>query len=60
MLVNKSVETPQGTVKFEGELEQNELDFVLKIGLNSLMRMGAIPFTSKEQQDLFVEPTPVQ
>ena len=28
MLVNKSIETPQGTVKFEGELEQKELDFV--------------------------------
>jgi len=47
MLVNKSIETPQGTVKFEGELEQNELDFVLKIGLNTLLTAGAIPFTTK-------------
>ena len=45
MLVNKSIETPQGTVKFEGELEQKELDFVLKVGLNFLMQQGAIPFT---------------
>ena len=47
MLVNKSIETEQGTVKFEGELEQNELDFILKIGLNTLLQMGAIPFTAK-------------
>jgi len=46
MLVNKSIETPQGTVKFEGELEQNELDFVLKLGLNMLLTQGAIPFTT--------------
>lgn len=51
MLVNKSIETPQGTVKFEGELEQKELDFVLKIGLNTLLTAGAIPFTMKEKEE---------
>lgn len=45
MLVNKSIETPQGTVKFEGELEQKELDFILKIGLNYLLTNGAISTT---------------
>lgn len=60
MLVSKSIETPQGTVKFEGELEQVELDFVLKIGLNTLMQMGAIPFTSKEEENISVEEPPVQ
>jgi hypothetical protein len=48
MLVNKSIETENGTVKFEGELEQNELDFVLKIGLNVLLTQGAIPYTTKK------------
>lgn len=48
MLVNKSIETPQGTVKFEGELEQQELDFILKVGLNFLLQNGAIPFTSAQ------------
>jgi hypothetical protein len=47
MLINKSIETENGTVKFQGELEQEELDFILKIGLNTLLQMGAIPFTSK-------------
>lgn len=48
MLVSKTIETPQGTVKFEGELEQQELDFVIKIGLNYLLQNGAIPFTSAQ------------
>jgi hypothetical protein len=47
MLVNKSIETPQGTVVFEGELSEQELDFVLKVGLNFLMQAGAIPMTLK-------------
>jgi hypothetical protein len=52
MLVNKSIETEKGTVKFEGELEQNELDFVLKLGLNLLLTQGAIPFTTAAKADM--------
>jgi len=51
MLVNKSIETPQGTVKFEGELEQKELDYVLKIGLNYFLTHGAIPMTVAKQEE---------
>ena len=51
MHVNKSLETPEGTVKFEGELEPKELDLVLKIGLNYLLQMGALPFTTKQVED---------
>lgn len=58
MLVSKAIETPQGTVKFEGELEPNELDFVIKIGLNTLLRLGAIPFTTKsDESDIAVPET---
>jgi hypothetical protein len=57
MLVNKSIETPTGTIKFEGELEQNELDFVLKIGLNTLLTAGAIPFTTKTSDNTIVHET---
>ena len=46
MNISKAIETPQGTVKFEGELEQKELDFVLKIGLNVLLTNGALPYTT--------------
>lgn len=60
MLVSKSIETRQGTVKFEGELDPVELDFVLQIGLNTLMQMGAIPFSSKKEEDINTEASPVQ
>jgi hypothetical protein len=62
MLVNKSLETEKGTVKFEGELEQHELDFVLKIGLNTLLQLGAIPFTTKHEDSEIAVPdkAPVQ
>jgi hypothetical protein len=46
MLVCKTLETPEGHVKFEGELEPNELDLVIKLGLNYLLQMGALPLTS--------------
>ena len=52
MLVNKAIETENGTVKFEGELEPKELDFVLKIGLNTLLQLGAIPFTTKGEEKI--------
>lgn len=48
MLINKTIETEQGTVKFEGELESQELDLVLQVGLNFLLQQGALPFTTKE------------
>ena len=47
MLVSKTIETAEGHVKFEGELEPKELDMVLKIGLNYLLQMGALPFINK-------------
>ena len=58
MLVNKSIETANGTVKFEGELEQNELDFVLKVGLNVLLTQGAIPLVAKRTPEEPVQEKP--
>lgn len=46
MLVNKSFETPEGTLHFQGELTAMELDYVLQIGLNQLLQMGAVSKTS--------------
>ena len=46
MLINKSLECENGSVKFEGELSPEELDLVLQMGLNALLARGAIPFTS--------------
>jgi hypothetical protein len=40
MLIKKSIETPKGTVQFEGELSQKELDAVLQIGLSVIFMRG--------------------
>ena len=60
MHVNKSFETPQGTVTFIGELEPKELDLVLKVGLNFLMQMGALPLVKAEAGDMELKETPEQ
>lgn len=44
MKVAKTFETPDGTVHFEGELSQEELDLIISVGINFLMQQGAIPF----------------
>jgi hypothetical protein len=48
MQISKSIETKDGTVKFEGEISGTELDIVLQFGLLSLMKQGVIQsFTAK-------------
>lgn len=44
--IKQVVETPEGDVVFQGKLEGPELAFVLEVGINELVRNGAIPFAS--------------
>ena len=44
MKVDKSLEGPNGTVTFQGELSSAEVDVILGVGLNFLMQQGALPF----------------
>ena len=48
MKISKTVETPEGTIKFEGELNSEELDFIVGVGLTYLFKRGAIPFRVAE------------
>jgi hypothetical protein len=48
MHVSKTIEGPDGQVHFEGELDAEEVDFVLKIGLNFLLQQGALPLITKD------------
>jgi hypothetical protein len=50
MNVSKTIETPQGTIKFEGELEEKEADLVIKIGLNVLMQAGTLKLLAVEDK----------
>ena len=48
MLITKAVETPEGNVVFSGELQKDELDFVIEIGLNIILANGAQNFMSEK------------
>lgn len=43
MKVSSVVRLPEGIVKFNGELEANEAELVIELGLNYLIRAGAFP-----------------
>ena len=44
MKVNKVIQTPDGPVTFSGELSGEEADLIIGLGLNYLMKQGALPF----------------
>jgi hypothetical protein len=48
MHINKTIETPEGGVSFDGYLEQEELDLIIKIGLNYLLQQGALPLITRD------------
>lgn len=56
MIVNKTVELPGGSVRFEGELDQTELDYVLSVGLSLLLLKGAMPYVVEEDADAILAP----
>lgn len=51
MQVSKLLKTSEGTVKFEGELTEEEHEFVVNIGLATLLEEGAIPFITATEEN---------
>ncbi len=65
MEIKKSIKTKDGTVMFKGELSPEEHDFVLSVGLNTLIEQGAIAMHAEEgltldEDDYIPGETPVQ
>ena len=65
MEIKKSIKTAAGTVMFKGELSPEEHDFVLSVGLNTLIEQGAIAMSQPEdieleEEDYIPGETPVQ
>ena len=68
MEIKKSIKNKDGTVVFKGTLSPEEHDFVLSVGLNTLVEQGAIAMSTEEDIDIEEEPavdwipgdTPVQ
>ncbi len=52
MEIKKSIKNKDGTVVFKGTLSPEEHDFVLSVGLNTLVEQGAIAMTADEEIDL--------
>lgn len=53
MKVDKILETPEGTIQFQGELKGKELDAVITVGLHYLLSVGAlVPLSEKDKKDL--------
>lgn len=42
MKVDKTIEMPDGTLTFQGELTGQELDMVIMYGLNTLLALGVV------------------
>ena len=51
MRVNKTLETADGGVTFDGELNADELDLIIGIGLNHLLLTGALPMRVMPESD---------
>ena len=49
--ISKTIETEDGAVSFDGELNADELDLIINIGLNHLLREGALPMRVMKQED---------
>lgn len=52
MDVKKVLKTKDGTVTFKGSLSPEEHEFVLAVGLNTLMEAGALPMQMADEEDL--------
>lgn len=48
--IKKLIKTTEGTVKFEGELTEQEHEFVVTVGLHTLMENGALPFIVVDEE----------
>ena len=52
MDIKKVIKTKNGTVTFKGSLSPEEHEFVLAVGLNTLIEAGAIPMQIADEEDL--------
>ena len=48
MRISKTIETPEGSIEFSGEISQEEHDMILTVGLNYLMAAGALPMKAMD------------
>lgn len=55
MKIYVKTEDAEGNVTFEGNLNKQEVELVLNVGINFLMANGAMPlFTGKDDEELHI------
>lgn len=52
MEINKTVETPDGSVTFQGVLNADEVEFLISYAIQTLLAKGALPFSVKDDKDM--------
>ncbi len=53
MLIKHVLEKEDGSIVFQGVLVGNELAFVIEMGMDAIIKAGAIPFASTENHNTF-------
>lgn len=51
MDVKRVIKTKYGTIKFKGELSAEEHEYILGIGLNTLLEAGAFSMNASTEED---------
>jgi len=52
MEIKKVIKTKSGEVTFKGSLTPEEHEFILAVGLNTLLENGALPIHLADEEDL--------
>lgn len=58
MQIKQLIETPEGQVEFNANLDSTEVEFLLTFAINYLMRQGAIPFAVSKKEGIDTEYSP--
>lgn len=58
MKIDQTIELPMGTIVFKGEVSDEELDYIIKLGLVSLYLRGGIETTVQTEDGTVVSEVP--
>lgn len=56
MLIELKTKNKDGTIKFSGLLTEDELTFILNVGVNTMMNAGHLPFKKLETNTSIIIP----
>jgi hypothetical protein len=60
MQLKKRIETPEGVFEVEAEFSKEEMDVIVDVGLNTMLRAGAIPFQAEDNVNIVIPPSKLE